>query len=342
MARGAAALAVGSSVRIAEVCPYDLAVPGGVQGQVRGLASYLEAEGHHVEIIGPGADGWEKLRPVVPVRANGAVARIVANPAARTLLESGLEDVDALHVHEPLMPFLSTAAMRLDVPILATLHADPAAWTRALLSAGYGRATLSRATELTAVSPVAASAVGFTTHLIPNGVDRLLYEPAEKEDGLVVFVGRDEPRKGLDVLVEAWTSVRRTAPDSRLVVISDRSGHQDGIEWLGPVPDDQRRDWLRRARVVAAPNRRGESFGMVIAEAMAAGCSVVASDLPAFRWVLDGHGRLVPVGDANALAGAIVEALAEPAGSGEIRSAAQRFSWPKVGAGYVSLLESIC
>lgn len=329
-------------MRVAQVCPYDLAVPGGVQAQVRGLAEWLTRAGHTADVIGPGRNGSLGLGRTTPIRVNGSVARIVLDPSIKNRLLSQLEKYDVVHVHEPLMPMVSRIATETGRPVVGTLHADPAPWTRRLLAAGMGRRVLDRCEVLTAVSPVAASAVTGRLSLVPNGITDDLFEPGEKEAGLVLFVGQDEPRKGLDILLAAWPEVQAAMPHARLAVISGRASGSEHVTWLGRISDDERHAWLRRASVLVAPNRLGESFGMVVAEGLAAGCQVVASDLPAFRWVLAGHGVLVEPGNAAALGRGLLTALAGDHDADGSREAARRFAWSEVGAQYLNVLESVC
>lgn len=329
-------------MRIAQVCPYDLTVPGGVQTQVRGLARELRRRGHDVDIVGPGAPGWEWLGPVASVPSNDAIARVAVSPLIRLRLPQALADFDIVHVHEPLMPMVSTAAARTPVPVVGTLHADPSPRIRRLLGAGYGRSVIKRMAVLTAVSPVARSALRLrAVQVIPNAIESELFQPGPKDARSVLFVGRDEPRKGLSVLIDAWEHVQEVLGDARLQVISDRTSGPGAIEWLGPVSDAQRIERMRHAQVVCAPNLRGESFGMIVAEALGAGCSIVASDLPAFRWVAGSHADYVPPGDSQALAGQIVERLSRPHRQLEQRGGAARFRWEEVGERYEAVLAGV-
>jgi phosphatidylinositol alpha-mannosyltransferase len=166
------------------------------------------------------------------------------------------------------------------------------------------------------VSPIAAAAVApfVDARVIPNGIDAAGFSgDTAREAHRVVFLGRDEPRKGLDVLLAAWDAVRRAVPEAELHVMgSERPDAGSGITFLGRVPDALKRQELTSAAVFCAPNTGGESFGIVIAEAMAAGCAVVASDLESFAYVLGEAGMLVPVNDADALADTLVTLLTSP------------------------------
>lgn len=329
-------------MRVAEVCPYDLAVPGGVQAQVHGLARELERRGHEVDIVGPGTMGWEWIGPIIAVPSNDAVARVALGPHIRRRLPKLLDTYDVVHSHEPLMPLVSTASARAAAPVVGTLHADPSALVRNLIRFGYGRSVLRRLAGITAVSPTAASVLlDDDVAVIPNAVDERLFAPAPKAEGSVVFVGRDEPRKGLSVLVDAWEMVQRANPDAHLKVVSDRRSGPGDIEWLGQVNDTVRIDHLRRASVLCAPNLRGESFGLVVAEGLAAGCSVVASDLEAFRWVAGDRADYVAAGRPDMLADQIIARLARPHPADVQRRSAQRFRWDTVGDQYESVLVGV-
>jgi phosphatidylinositol alpha-mannosyltransferase len=188
---------------------------------------------------------------------------------------------------------------------------------------------------VTAVSHSAAEALPFTdVRLIPNGID---LEPtaAHKSRYQVVFIGRDEPRKGLDVLLDAWPRVTESHPEARLMVVgSMRQSHPEGVVFLGQIPEGEKNELIARAGVLVAPNLGGESFGIVLLEGMAAGCAVVASDLPPFSEVLAGCGATFPPGDAGGLAAVLTDLLGSPeriehlASAGRARAA--EFAWPRV------------
>jgi phosphatidylinositol alpha-mannosyltransferase len=153
----------------------------------------------------------------------------------------------------------------------------------------------------------------------------------------VVFLGRDEPRKGLDVLLEAWKTVASAHPEAQLVVIGARRDDR-GPVWLGRVDDQQKAAELSSAAVYVAPQTGGESFGIVLIEAMAAGAAVVASDLEPFRDVAGEAARFFPPGDHQALADHIVDLLAHPGSRDQLASAgsvmAAGYDWSIVGSRY--------
>jgi phosphatidylinositol alpha-mannosyltransferase len=172
--------------------------------------------------------------------------------------------------------------------------------------------------------------------IVPNAIDVAAYDlPVGRVARRVAFLGRDEPRKGLDLLLEAWPRIRERHPSAELIVIGvDRVGPPPGVKFVGRVSDSEKRRFLASSAVFVAPNTGGESFGIVVAEAMAAGCAVVASDLPAFRLVLEDNGLLVPVGDVTALADAVNGVLDDEAELARLgaaaREAVKRFDWSKV------------
>jgi phosphatidylinositol alpha-mannosyltransferase len=331
--------------RIGLVSPYDLSVPGGVQAQVLGLARYLQDQGQDVAVIGPGLpediEGVD-LGSSISVPGNGSMAPISLDPRGRGRIRSAAADLDLLHVHEPLMPLTSLFSTHAMTPVVATFHAAPGVFghlayrvLRPVLGWAMGATIVA-----TAVSEAAAAVLpsGFDVRIIPNGLDvTSMRVDTARNEARVVFLGRDEPRKGLDVLLEAWPAVLAHVPDAELhVVNADRGLH--GITWWGRVDDATKAGVLSSAAVYVAPHTGGESFGIVLLEAMAAGAAIVASDLAPFRAVAQDCARLFPVGDSVALARAIVELLHDPEERARLTAAgsatAKRYDWSVVGAAY--------
>lgn len=340
-------------MRVGLVCPYDMGAPGGVQQLVAELACRLEDEGDDVTVVGAGEvfEGASlggaaavAVGASTSVPANMSRAPLTLAPRAWARVRSALDHVDVVHVHEPLVPIVGLAALTADKPRVATFHADPPGWARRL----YPRLPLSRLmrrAKTTAVSQVAASAIpaGWgTVEIIPNAINVESFQlPVERTMRRVAFLGRDEPRKGLDVLLEAWPRVSRELADAELIVMgADRGIPPPGVTYLGRVSAHEKRRVLASSAIFVAPNTRGESFGLVIAEAMAAGCAVVASDLEAFQAVMGEAGLPVPVGDPIALAEAIAHLLrdeGELAALGErARREVVRFDWSVVTPAYIS------
>jgi phosphatidylinositol alpha-mannosyltransferase len=355
-------------VRIGIVCPYSFDVPGGVQNHVRDLAECLIGLGHQVSVLGPADDDAALPSYVVsagravPVPYNGSVARLAFGPlsAARVRRWLGNGKFDVLHVHEPFSPSLSMlAVLSARGPVVATFHT---AMTRSrAMAAAQGMLQLvsEKITGRIAVSELARKVqvehLGHSAWEIPNGVDVARFALAESmpgwpgEGGAIGFLGRfSEPRKGFPILRDAFARLAPDRPGLRLLV-AGRGEADDAVEdlapeirdrivFLGMVSDSDKSRMLRSVDVYVAPNTGGESFGMILTEAMAAGTPVAASDLDAFRRVLDGGraGALFPTGDVTALAGVLGRLLDEPATRAHLAARARgvvaAFDWPVVTA----------
>ncbi|HEY5685406.1 MAG TPA: glycosyltransferase family 4 protein [Acidimicrobiia bacterium] len=336
-------------MKIALVCPYDLGRPGGVQQQVVELCRRLTEAGHEAWAVAPGVGpGWHSAgRPVV-ISGNASRVPLALSPAAISRVRKAVAGADVVHVHEPLMPMTSLAALLSAGSVVATFHAAPPNWVRALYR---GAAPLlrgrMRGAQLTAVSAVAAAAVpgswGPVT-VVPNGLDTEAYrfEGVARVGRRVAFLGRDEPRKGLDVLLEAWPAVRRAVADAELVVMgASRPLSLPGVVFRGRVDDGAKQEALAECGIFAAPNLGGESFGIVVAEGMAAGCAVVASDLDAFRAVAGEAAEYVPGNDPVALADRIIRLMTDERSRDDLGAAARvrarRFDWSVVVEGYLDV-----
>jgi phosphatidylinositol alpha-mannosyltransferase len=307
-------------VRIAIVCPYDLGRHGGVQDQTIRLTGWLRDAGHQAVLIGPGTEGPAGAvlvggTTVVP--ANRASTPISVDPLVGARIADAVRDFDVVHIHEPLMPTISTTAMRLrGVAIVATFHADPPGWVRMLYRYGKRgvRRLLRRADVVTSVSRVAAGAIDGVVpyRIISNGIDVDDYVTGPKDPRRVVFLGRDDERKGLSVLLDAWPSIIAAVPGADLVVVgAERNEGPEGVEFLGSVSEATKRTELGAAAICVAPNLGGESFGIVVLEEMASAAAVVASAIPAFVHVLEDAGVLVAAGDTAGLARAVVALLGD-------------------------------
>ncbi len=349
-------------MRIGLVCPYSLDVPGGVQNHVRDLAAVLADRGHHVEVLAPGEPSSDLPAYVttagkaMPVRFNGSVARVAFGPRAVSRVRRWLAegDFDVLHVHEPSAPSVSMLALwASDVPVVGTFHSAMPRSRAMSSTASLLRPTMEKITARIAVSEAARATlvqhIGGEPIVIPNGLScapfaEALPRPEWTSPGpTIAFLGRlDEPRKGLAVLIEALPAVLERHPTTRLLVAGrgDAADWQEGpvdvvshIEFLGQVSDDDRARLLSSALVYVAPQTGGESFGIVLVEAMAAGAAVVASALPAFRAVLEGGelGVLFEVGDSADLAHNLAELLDDEPRRTAIAAraavAVQRYDW---------------
>ena len=348
-------------MRIGLVCPYSLTIPGGVQSQVLALARTLRGIGHDARVLapcdGPPPDaGVTPLGKSVPTASNGSVAPLAPDPAAqlRTIRALRDEQFDVLHLHEPLCPGPTmTALLFRNAPIVGTFHrsGDSAAYSMAKPLVRW----ISRGLEVRcAVSPeardTAQRALGGDYELLFNGIEIERFAKAEPHptDGpTIFFVGRHEERKGLAILLEA---LRLLPNDVRVWVASDgpltealrsRYSADPRIEWLGRLSDDAVASRLAGAHVFCAPSLRGESFGVVLLEAMAAGAAVVASALDGYRNVAtDGvDAMLVPPGDVEQLGTALASVLGDEGRRAELVEAgerqAQRFSMTTLAEEYV-------
>ncbi|MEX1126053.1 MAG: glycosyltransferase family 4 protein [Acidimicrobiia bacterium] len=336
-------------MKIGIVSPYDLSQPGGVQQLTTELAAKLREQGEEVVLLSPGrktyTSGPGRDLATVPLgrptfwRGNDSIVPITLSPLSWARTRRALAGVDVIHVHEPAVPLTGWFALTVSKPLVVTFHADPPRWVGPAYRWAPFFGSRMRNAVLTAVSEPAARAVPTAWGkplIIPNAIDVASYDlPVGRDASRVAFLGRDEPRKGLDLLLEAWPRIREHHHEAELVVIGvDRESPPSGVRFLGRVSDAEKRRLLASSSVYVAPNTGGESFGIVIVEAMAAGCAVVASDLPAFRLVLGDNGALVPVGDVTALADAVSGLLGDSAETARLgtaaREAVKRFDWSNV------------
>src|SRR3954471_19274607 len=328
-------------MRIGLACPYTWDVPGGVQAHIRDLAETLIGLGHEVSVITP-ADDEDSLPPyavhagkALAVPYNGSVARLLIGPVSLTRVRRWIRegDFDVRHVHEPAAPSVSLmAALLSTVPVVATFHtSNPRSKilsalqnpVQIALEKIQARIAVSEAARRTIVEHLGVDGV-----LIPNGVDVPAFAGAEplagwRRDGTTVgFLGRiDEPRKGLAVLLDALPQLVEQVPDARVLVAGPGDvaetrerippALRSRVEFLGLVSEQVKPRVFRSVDVYCAPNTGQESFGIILLEAMAADTPVLASDIEAFRRVLDDGraGRLFPVGDSPALAEVLIDVL---------------------------------
>ena len=335
---------------------------------VRDLAESLVDVGHEVSVMSPVDDEDAELPAyvvrggrTVPIPFNGSVSRLVFGPVSATRVRRWIHDgeFDVLHLHSPETLSLSLLALfNARGPIVGTFHAaNPRSRVMAMLQSPLqvqmeklnGRIAVSPAARKTIVEHLGSDAV-----LIPNGVHVQRFAQAEPlagwpgEGGVLGFVGRlDEPRKGLTVLFDAFERLRRTHPHLRLLVAGPGEPERvpDGVTVLGQVSDQVKAQVYKSVDVFVAPNTGGESFGIILLEAMAAGTSIVASDLDAFRRVLhDGEaGQLASVGDAESFAYACAALLDSPARRAKLTTAGRaivgRYDWSVVTAEIVHVYE---
>ncbi|HSO95037.1 MAG TPA: glycosyltransferase family 4 protein [Acidimicrobiia bacterium] len=321
-------------MRVALLCPYSLSAYGGVQLQVLGLARALRARGVDARILAPTdgpppMPGVTSLGPTVRYPSNGSIAPLASMKAAsrRTLEAFRVFEPDVLHLHEPLSPGANHAALiGTDIPAVGTFHAafpGKNGWYEAFRLPL--RKMVERLTIRTAVSEEAQRNVerfGASCEILPNGVDVLSYAdapPTPSPVPAICFVGRHERRKGIGVLLDAFTRLER---DAVLWVVGEGPETEalqarpiPRVEWLGSITEAEKASRLRGATIAAFPSVEGESFGVVLLEAMAASAALVASDLTGYRHVArDGREAfLVSPDDPAKLAQALRRVLDDPA-----------------------------
>lgn len=369
-------------MKIGLVSPYSFDVPGGVQFHIRDLAEYLIGNGHQASVLAPADEGTalpDHVVPAgraVPIRYNGSTARLLFGPVAATKVSRWLDEgnFDVVHIHEPLAPSLSVLALWAATrPVVATFHtsnvrsrAMQAAYPllRPSLEKIHGRIAVSEDARRTVTTHIGGDAV-----VIPNGVDTQVFARAATNPLWVgapgrptmVFLGRiDEPRKGLQVLAAAMPTILDAVPGARLLVVGP--GAVDAAsaklpervlaatQFLGALSDEDKASALASADLYIAPHTGGESFGIVLVEAMAAGAPVLASDLAAFQRVLDtGRAGMAGAIFANErpedLAARAIELLGDPARLHSLselgRARAATFDWQVVAQEILAVYETV-
>lgn len=360
-------------MRIGIVCPYSFDEPGGVQAHILDLARVLIDAGHHVQVLGPCAPDTEVPDFVVrggrslPIPYNGSVARLAIGPhvlrRVRAFIREG--DFDVLHIHEPNSPSYSMAALwAAEGPVVATYHASAASSRVLKLSHPLLRPYLEKVRGGIAVSEMArrwqVEQLGGDPVLIPNGVDTEVYrgahqkylatrDPQQQQPVEIVFLGRlDESRKGLDILLRALGRLDRQVRVS--IMGGGRARSMVGVDFLGRVSDEEKAQVLGRADIYVAPNTGGESFGIVLVDAMAAGCAVIASDLEAFAAVCDSDsttpaGLLFRNGSDQELAAKLRLLIDEPDIRAELVRAGQErarlYDWSNVARAVLAVYETV-
>lgn len=363
-------------MKIGIVCPYSFDVHGGVQFHVRDLAEELIRRGHDVSVLAPAEgkvpDYVTAVSGSYSVPYNGSVAKLSLSPlafrATRLWLEGGQFDV--VHIHEPLAPSISLFALALATrPIVATFHTSmdssralrvAAPVLAPLLERIRGRIAVSQEARRTLIQHQGGDAV-----IIPNGVYTEAYEAAQPIDTwtesddrpIISFLGRlDEPRKGLRVLLGAIDEVREAHPGTRFLIAGRGSSdhavphaqtHGESVEFLGGITDEEKESLFSGSTIYVAPQTGGESFGIVLVEAMAAGACVVASDIEAFRLVLaDGDvGYLFATGDSRDLANTLIRALDDRKRTAQValtgQEYARKFDWSVVTDDVLQIYQTV-
>lgn len=360
-------------LKIGIVCPYSWDTPGGVQNHIRDLAEFLIAAGHDVSVLSPAMD--ETSLPSYVVSAgkpisipyNGAVARVLFGPVAFARVRQWISQggFDLLHLHEPAIPSISLlACWAADGPMVGTFHAA-AKRQKIIFAIGpilepaieklSARIAVSEAARLTLTDHLDTDAV-----IVPNGIYASRYAQGRRREhwsgNTIGFIGRfEEPRKGLSVLLDALPVIARFAPDVRVIVagpgdskeiasqIDPQLRHR--FEFLGKISEEDKADFMSSVALYVAPNTGGESFGIILAEALAGGACVVASDIPAFDDLL-GHGKYGALFESESstdLAKVVIALLRDEKKRSELAIAgklhAQRFDWNAVAEQIFSIYE---
>ncbi len=361
------------SLKIGIVCPYSWDTPGGVQNHIRDLAEFLIASGHEVSVLAPAID--ETKLPDYVVNAgkpisipyNGAVARVLFGPVAFARVRQWISqgDFDLLHLHEPAIPSISLlACWAADGPMVGTFHAA-AKRQKIIFAIGpilepaieklSARIAVSEAARLTLTDHLDTDAV-----IIPNGIYANRYangKSLEKWSGNTIgFIGRfEEPRKGLSVLVDALPIISRFAPDVKVFVAGPGNPEEviesidpqlrQRFEFLGKIAESEKADFMSSVAVYVAPNTGGESFGIILAEALAGGACVIASDIPAFDDLLGQgeFGALFESESSTELAKVVIDLLRDQEKRNELsnrgKERAKMFDWTVVAEQIFSVYE---
>lgn len=354
-------------MKIGMVSPYAWDIPGGVQSHIKDLANYFQSEGHEVSVLAPAIDDSSVSdefvvtagRPV-SIPYNGAVARVLFGPVAATRVRQWIHknDFDLLHLHEPAIPSLSLLACSIaEGPMVGTFHVAAPRQKVAFAIAPLLEPVIEKLRARIAVSEVARETL--TIHLdtdavvIPNGITVDLFASGDTKSAwsreiTIGFLGRfEEPRKGVELLLGALPAIAKALPNARILIAGPGQGLdlmqsvppnlRSRLEFLGRLSEEEKAIFLRSIDIYVAPNTGGESFGIILAEAMAAGTPIVASDIPAFLNVL-GSGRFgltFKNEDESDLARQVIR-LGKDANlreelSNRAREGAKRFDWSVVG-----------
>ena len=321
-------------LRIAMVSPYSVSVPGGVQAQVLGLSRELRRLGHEVRVLAP-CDGpppepfVTPLGNSLPTAANGSVAPLAPDPSAalRTIRALNDEAFDIIHLHEPIVPGPTVTALLLKLaPTVGTFHAagDSTSYRVFNKTARWAAEHLTtRVAVSDSAKELAHRYLGGEYTTLFNGIELQRYQKPHVDreaSPTIFFCGRYEPRKGLEVLLQAMSHI---PADVKLWIASDGLGIDDlqntygadsRIKWLGRISEEDKLDRLARCSVFCAPSLRGESFGIVLLEAMAAGAPLVASNISGYNNVTSSerNALLVEPGNPVELARCIMRTFKEP------------------------------
>jgi phosphatidylinositol alpha-mannosyltransferase len=362
-------------LRIGIICPYGWDTPGGVQIHIKELAQWLITKGHEVSVLAPITDEDGDIEPwivsagrPISIPYNGAIAKVIFGPLASSRVKQWIAggDFDLLHLHEPAIPSLSLlAGWAGDGPMVATFHAATNSQKIANAIGTMLDPLIERITAKIAVSEIARETLKdrFSTEavVIPNGIDTNKFEGIGTRaewalPNTLGFIGRfDEPRKGLSVLLDAIPEIVTQVPNLRVLVagpgeVKDFQKQvppelRDQITFLGRISELEKAQFFKSISLYIAPNTGGESFGIILAEAMASRTPIIASDLPAFESLLDQgkSGQLFATGNSSALASAVVKLLGDETARKNITDAGYEkskfYGWNSVGEQVLSVYE---
>lgn len=362
-------------LKIGMVCPYGWDSPGGVQTHIRELTKHLQDEGHQVSVFAPVSDeervneSWlvNAGKPIsIPV--NGSVARVLFGPIASSRVKQWITqgDFDLLHLHEPAIPSLSLLACSAATgPMVGTFHVSSPKQKAIYAIGPILEPIVEKLTARIAVSESARQTLKdhFDTDavVIPNGIESSQYSSAQptihwRNPHTLGFIGRfEESRKGLQILLDALPIIARFVPDVRLLVAGPGDGDElikkldiglrNRIVFLGFLSEQEKASFLKSINIYVAPNTGGESFGIILTEALSAGTPVVGSDIPAFKAVLDNGeaGLLFKNGDSADLAKVLIGLLRDEelqqslSSKGKLSS--QKYDWQVVADQILSVYE---
>ena len=347
-------------MKVGIVCPYDWSVPGGVKSHIIGLTAALRDEGLEVEIMAPASkteDGMFAVGGSIPIPANGSIARICFSNSARRKLRTRLDrgDIDVLHLHEPAIPSVSMLALGASaLPSVATFHASAPSSLGYAVARPFLSRLLQKLDSRVVVSDAARSLIGRyfpgEYQLVPNGIEYSRFAGARPLDVLaplkpfVLFLGRSEPRKGYPVLLEAMKIVRASL-DVRLVVAGPSVPERlpPWAHYIGEVSEEEKPGAYAAADVYCSPSTAGESFGIVLMEAMSSGAPVVASDIDAYRDAAGGAAVLARAGSSADLAEKLIAVLKDEGVAAELkergRRRAKEFDWASLAGKIIELYE---
>jgi phosphatidylinositol alpha-mannosyltransferase len=360
------------SLNIGIVCPYGWDAPGGVQAHIADLRTYLVAKGHKVSVLAPTGD--EDSLPDWVVSAgkplsipyNGAVARVLFGPVAFAKVKQWISenDFDLLHLHEPAIPSISLlACWAAEGPMVGTFHASAKKQKASFAIVPILEPVIEKLSARIAVSEAARETL--MAHLetdavvIPNGIyaQKMIGKVRPEWSGETLgFMGRfTEPRKGLKVLIDALPIISRFMPNVRVLVAGPGNPDEflneidpqlrSRIEFLGKLTEEEKADFMSSVGAYVGPNTGGESFGIILAEALAGGAAVVASDIPAFAAVLNNgkYGKLFKSEDSTDLAKVIIDLLRDREARDEMAKSgqayAQKFDWDVVAENIFEVYE---